>query len=57
MFADLEMRLGRYWNETHALEGLQKDIFHFRMMKQWYDVVKPQLIEEWRGDPERNYLI
>ena len=57
MVADLEMRLGRYWNETHALEGLQKDIFHFRMMKQWYDVVKPQLIEEWRGDPERNYLI
>ena len=57
MVADLEMRLGRYWNETHALEGLQKDMFHFRMMKQWYDVVKPQLIEEWRGDPERNYLI
>ena len=57
MVADPEMRLGRYWNETHALEGLQKDIFHFRMMKQWYDVVKPQLIEEWRGDPERNYLI
>lgn len=54
---DLENRLGHYWNEEQALERLKKDLFHFRMMKQWYDIVKPDVIEEWRGDPEQNYLV
>ena len=39
------------------MERLKKDLFHFRMMKQWYDIVKPDVIEEWRGDPEQNYLV
>ncbi len=54
---DLENRLGHYWNGEQALERLKKDLFHFRMMKQWYDIVKPDVIEEWRGDPEQNYLV
>lgn len=55
--ADLEGRLDRRWSGERALESLEKDKFHFKMMKRWYDIVKPEVIEEWRGNPEDNYLL
>ena len=39
------------------LEKLDVDIQQFRYMEQWYDQVKPPLVEEWRGDSRRNYLL
>lgn len=54
---ELEERLGKYWNEKRAMESLKRDLFHFRIMKEWYEIVKPEVIDEWRGDPQRNYLV
>lgn len=54
---ELEERLSRYWDGESALEQLKRDQFHVGMMKAWYDIVKPDVIEEWRGDPARNYLL
>lgn len=52
----LEGSLSGYWDGDAALKSLERDKFHFRMMKKWYDIVNPEVIEEWRGNPENNYL-
>lgn len=57
MVKELGERLGKYWNGEEAMERLKRDLFHFRMMKQWYEIVNPEVIEEWRGDSKRNYLV
>ena len=55
--AELEGKLLKYWDGETALKLLEKDKFHFRMLKKWYDIVNPEVIEEWRGDPAQNYLV
>ncbi len=50
-------KLHGIWEEQAMLARLEVDKQHFRYMKQWYDQVKPPLVEEWRGDNSRNYLL
>ena len=54
---ELRRELSGIWEEKEMLEKLDVDKQHFRYMKQWYDQVKPPLVEEWRGDSRRNYLL
>lgn len=54
---ELRRELHGSWEEKEMLQRLEADKQHFRYMKQWYDQVKPPLVEEWRGDSRRNYLL
>ena len=54
---ELRRELHGGWEEKEMLQRLEADKQHFRYMKQWYDQVKPPLVEEWRGDSRRNYLL
>ncbi len=49
--------LPRYWNADKALEELDAAKTHFRIMTEWFRVVNPGLVGEWRGDASRNYLV
>ena len=52
-----QKKLVGFWNEEEMLERLKKDKLNFTYMKQWFDLVKPPLVEEWRGKKENNYLL
>jgi len=54
---DFLAKLVGVWDETEMLERLSRDKMNFRYMKQWFDLVKPPLVEEWRGDNKNNYLL
>ncbi len=45
------------WDGEKALQELAVAKTHVRLMTQWHNVVKLPLIEEWRGDPNNNYLV
>ena len=49
---ELRRELSGIWEEKEMLERLDVDKQHFR-----YIQVKPPLVEEWRGDSRRNYLL
>lgn len=49
--------LPQYWNADKALEELDTAKTHFRIMTEWFRVVNPGLVGEWRGDASRNYLV
>jgi len=53
----LKSELGQYWNPLEAQQQLAQSKAHFSLMKQWFDLVKPPLVEEWRGNPANNYLV
>jgi choline-sulfatase len=48
--------LAQVWDEDRALEQLKQSKMDFSLMKTWFDTVRPPLVEEWRGDPNDNYL-
>ena len=53
-FAEIEKR---YWNPDKALKDLADAKVNFRLMTKWFELVKPPVVGEWRGKPERNYLL
>lgn len=54
---EFKEKLSGLWQEEQMLEQLRRDKLNFTYMKQWFDTVKPPLIEEWRGRKENNYLL
>lgn len=47
----------QYWNEEKSLYELGVAKRHFALMKKWFNIVQPELVGEWRGDPANNYLV
>ena len=47
----------RYWDPDKAMKDLDEAKVNFRLMTKWFSLVKPPLVGEWRGNPERNYLL
>lgn len=54
---NLRDHLYRYWTPDRAITELEYAKRHFKIMREWVEVVKPAPIEEWRGDAARNYLV
>jgi len=54
--AQLMSDLSQYWNSQEAQQQLKRSKVHFTLMKQWFELVQPPLVEEWRGNPANNYL-
>ncbi len=53
---DFKLRMKKYWNPETAQRDLEISKTHFSLMKQWFDITKPEIVGEWRGDVTRNYL-
>jgi choline-sulfatase len=54
---ELKAKLSTYWNPAQAIEELKQSKVHFSLMKKWFDITKPDLVEEWRGDSSLNCLL
>lgn len=52
----LSEELFSYWDSKEAQKQLVESKVHFQLMKDWFNITKPEIIEEWRGDSSRNYL-
>ena len=53
----LKAQLRTYWDPDQAIEELKRSKVHFTLMKKWFDITSPNLVEEWRGDSSQNYLL
>ncbi len=53
----MAQELAGLWDGENALKELAQAKAHVRLMTQWHNVVQLPLIEEWRGDPNNNYLL
>ncbi len=47
----------QYWDPDKALDELKNAKRNFNLMTKWFSIVNPPLVGEWRGNPERNYLL
>lgn len=54
---DLTAELSRYWNPEEELQRLSIAKENFALMKKWFQITDPPLVEEWRGDSSNNYLV
>ncbi len=52
----LSEELFSFWDSKEAEKQLADSKIHFQLMKDWFNITKPEIIEEWRGDSSRNYL-
>lgn len=54
---DFKHRMKKYWDPKSAQKDLEISKTHFSLMKRWFDMTKPEIVGEWRGDVTRNYLV
>lgn len=52
----LSKELFAYWDSEESKKQLADSKVHFQLMKSWFNIAKPEIIEEWRGDSSKNYL-
>lgn len=57
LIADFKQRMKKYWDPEVAQKELAISKSHFSLMKSWFDITKPDIVGEWRGDVSRNYLL
>lgn len=53
---ELSDELSKFWNPKEELHKLDIAKENFKLMKKWFQITNPHLVEEWRGDSSNNYL-
>lgn len=48
--------LFQYWNPEEEGKKLKTALRQYRILQDWAKAAKPEPLEEWRGNPEENYV-